>query len=152
MNGMFLNSDAYLRGTSQHSFSDNGSELFTNFICKIEGWKTRTKNLHWAAPVENGDSIHRRLDDLLDTLVEYEDAIAEGYMGILGKMNPDDINAIGCACTKAADLVSIILTDTVSFYDSLPADTRYKGITSETEVFIQSLNKYKYLFSLCNSI
>ena len=152
MNGMFLNSDTYLRSVSPRGFSDNGSGIFTNFICKIEGWKTRTKNLHWAAPVENGDSIHRRLDDLLGTLSDFEDTLAEGYMGILGKMEPDTINAIGCSCTKASDLISVIITDTLSFYDQIPEDTRFKGITSETEVLIHSLYKYKYLFSLCNAI
>lgn len=28
----------------------SGSDLFINFINKLEGYKTKCKNLHWSAP------------------------------------------------------------------------------------------------------
>ena len=30
-------------------------DLYINFLCRIEGWKTKCKNLHWSA---NNDSMH----------------------------------------------------------------------------------------------
>ena len=39
-----------------------GAEFFINFINKLEGYKTKCKNLHWAAPKKN---IHVYLDDFL---------------------------------------------------------------------------------------
>ena len=28
------------------------SELFISFLNRLEGWKTKCKNLHWAAPIK----------------------------------------------------------------------------------------------------
>lgn len=30
--------------------SITGSQFFINFLNQLEGWKTKCKNLHWAAP------------------------------------------------------------------------------------------------------
>ena len=63
--------------------SPTGSQFFINFLNQLEGWKTKCKNLHWAAPKKN---IHVYLDEFLNILSDYQDGLAEGYMGILGKM------------------------------------------------------------------
>lgn len=60
-----------------------GGQFFINFLNQLEGWKTKCKNLHWAAPKKN---IHVYLDEFLSILSSYQDSLAEGYMGILGKM------------------------------------------------------------------
>lgn len=39
---------------------------------------------------------------------------------------------------------------TIAFYDKIPQETVYKGIASECETFIQNINKYDYLFHLCD--
>lgn len=124
-------------------------QLFNNFINKIEGWKTRCKNLHWAAPKKN---IHVYLDDFLNVLSDYQDSLAEGYMGILGKMKPNDIYGTPCSCCDAITLINEIRIDTLNFYESIPADSIYKGLSSDCETFIQNINKYTYLFSLTDAI
>ena len=125
--------------------TNNPESLFLNFINKLEGWKTKCKNLHWAAPKKN---IHEYLDDFLGLLSDYQDGLAEGYMGILGKMQPNAIKGIASDTLNAMDLINEIIENTVKFYENIPEGTIYKGITSECETFIQNLNKYKYLFSL----
>ena len=50
-------------------------DLFISFLNKLEGWKTKCKNLHWAAPKKN---IHVYLDEFLDILGDYQDGLAEG--------------------------------------------------------------------------
>lgn len=125
--------------------TNNPESLFLNFINKLEGWKTKCKNLHWAAPKKN---IHEYLDNFLGLLSDYQDGLAEGYMGILGKMQPNAIKGIASDTLNAMDLLNEVIENTVKFYENIPEGTIYKGIASECETFIQNLNKYKYLFSL----
>lgn len=130
---------------NQEKFKFNSSEFYINFLNKLEGWKTKCKNLHWAAPKKN---IHEYLDDFLGVLSDYQDGLAEGYMGILGKMQPNAIKGIASDTLNAMDLLNEVIENTVKFYENIPEGTIYKGIASECETFIQNLNKYKYLFSL----
>lgn len=122
-------------------------EVFIGFINRIEGWKTKCKNLHWAAPKKN---IHVYLDEFLDILNEYQDGLAEGYMGILGKMQPNVVKGIPSESLNAIDFINEVRKATVEFYDRIPQETIYKGIASECETFIHNINKYKYLFELCD--
>ena len=124
-----------------------GGQFFINFLNQLEGWKTKCKNLHWAAPKKN---IHVYLDEFLSILSSYQDSLAEGYMGILGKMQPNVINGTSSNTLNANDFIEEVKAGTLSFYDKIPKETVYKGITSECETFIQNINKYKYLFSLCD--
>lgn len=125
----------------------NPSEFFIGFLNRLEGWKTKCKNLHWAAPKKN---IHVYLDEFLDILSDYQDGLAEGYMGILGKMQPNVIKGTPSDSLNAIDFINEVRGATIIFYDKIPQETIYKGIASECETFIQNINKYKYLFELCD--
>lgn len=122
-----------------------GSQFFINFLNQLEGWKTKCKNLHWAAPKKN---IHVYLDDFLSVISDYQDSIAEDYQGILGHMAPNAIKGIHCDCLNAIDFVKEVMIKTEEFYNRIPQDTCYVGIKSETETFIHNIYKYKYLFEL----
>ena len=123
------------------------SDFFINFLNRLEGWKTKCKNLHWAAPKKN---IHVYLDEFLGILSDYQDSLAEGYMGILGKMQPNVIKGISSDTLNAIDFINEVRGATIVFYDKIPQETVYKGIASECETLIQNINKYKYLFELCD--
>ena len=127
--------------------SPAGSQFFISFLNQLEGWKTKCKNLHWAAPKKN---IHVYLDEFLNILSDYQDGLAEGYLGILGKMRPNVIKGTASDTLNAMDFIEEVKAGTLSFYDKIPQETVYKGITSECETFIQNINKYKYLFGLCD--
>ena len=122
-----------------------GSQFFINFLNQLEGWKTKCKNLHWAAPKKN---IHVYLDDFLSVISDYQDSIAEDYQGILGHMQPNAIKGIHCDCLNAIDFIKEVSVKTEEFYNKIPQDTCYVGIKSETETFIHNVFKYKYLFEL----
>ena len=124
-----------------------GSQFFINFINQLEGWKTKCKNLHWAAPKKN---IHVYLDDFLSVISDYQDSIAEDYQGILGHMAPNAIKGIPCDCLNAIDFIKEVMIKTEEFYNKISQDTCYAGIKSETETFIHNIYKFKYLFELCN--
>lgn len=123
------------------------AQLFIGFINRLEGWKTKCKNLHWAAPKKN---IHVYLDEFLDEIVAYQDGLAEEYMGILGKMQPNAVKGVPSDTLNANDFIREVRDTTLLFYDKIPSDTIYKGIASECEAFIHTINKYTYLFSLCD--
>ena len=131
---------------SKSETNGNSTDLYINFLCQIEGWKTKCKNLHWAA---QNDSIHRRLDDLADVLSSYQDALAEDYMGINGRVRPDILIGISSNAIEPNTFISEIIENTLSFYSQIDSSVVYAGIKSETETFIHNLNKIKYLFSLC---
>ena len=122
-----------------------GSQFFINFLNQLEGWKTKCKNLHWAAPKKN---IHVYLDDFLSIISDYQDSIAEDYQGILGHMQPNAIKGTPCDCLNAIDFVKEVMIKTEEFYNRIPQDTCYVGIKSETETFIHNIYKFKYLFEL----
>lgn len=131
---------------SKSETNGNPTDLYINFLCQIEGWKTKCKNLHWAA---QNDSIHRRLDDLADVLSSYQDALAEDYMGINGRVRPDILTGISSNAIEPNTFISEIIENTLGFYSQIDLSVAYAGIKSETETFIHNLNKIKYLFSLC---
>lgn len=121
------------------------SQKFINFLNQLEGWKTKCKNLHWAAPKKN---IHVYLDEFLSILSDYQDGLAEEYQGILGKMQPNVIKGVPSDTLNAMDFINEVKSRTLEFYKGLPQEVEYKGIVSECETFIHNINKYKYLFGL----
>ena len=122
-----------------------GAQFFINFINKLEGFKTKCKNLHWSAPKKN---IHVYLDEFLGILSDYQDSVAEDYQGILGHMQPNVIEGIKSQSLNAIDFINEVKIATETFYNNIPDDTCYVGIKSETETFIHNIFKYKYLFEL----
>lgn len=124
-----------------------GSQFFINFLNQLEGWKTKCKNLHWAAPKKN---IHVYLDEFLAVLSDYQDSLAEEYQGLLGHMQPNAIKGIVSNTLNALDFIKEVKTGTELFYSKIPTGVSYAGIKSECETFIHNILKYKYLFELAD--
>ena len=122
-----------------------GSQFFINFLNQLEGWKTKCKNLHWAAPKKN---IHVYLDEFLEILSDYQDSLAEEYQGILGHIQPNVIKGVESNTLNAIDFIKEIRVKTEEFYNKISQETTYVGIKSECETFIHNILKYKYLFEL----
>lgn len=129
----------------QKIYSEEDKALFLDFLGVLSGFIVRSKNLHWSAPK---NSIHVRLDELHDELGKYQDALAEGFMGIFGNMEVEDVVYDGCDSMNAREFIDEIIEKTKKFYAYIPGDVIFKGITGETESFIQACNKYKYLLTL----
>lgn len=124
------------------------TEIFLTFINRLEGWKTKCKNLHWAAPKKN---IHVYLDEFLAILSDYQDSLAEEYQGLLGHMQPNAVKGIPSEVLNAPDMILEIKIETLKFYETIPTGVEYSGIRSECETFIHNILKYKYLFELCDN-
>lgn len=123
------------------------ADMCTCFLNTLEGFKTRCKNLHWSAPKKN---IHVYLDEFLEVISDYQDSLAEEYMGIKGQIAPDDIKGEHIVANRAQDFILEVRNKTLEFYKTIPDEVLYVGIKSECETFIHNINKYKYLFSLCD--
>lgn len=124
------------------------TEIFIAFINRLEGWKTKCKNLHWAAPKKN---IHVYLDEFLTILSDYQDSLAEEYQGLLGHMQPNAVKGTPSDVLNALDMILEIKIETLKFYETIPTGVEYSGIRSECETFIHNVLKYKYLFELCDN-
>lgn len=140
--------------SNPQSFSRGGQvqslRPFLNFINQLEGWKTKCKNLHWAASKNN---VHVRLDEFLEIISDYQDTVAEGIMGVLGiHLGPNDVAGNPGNATNATQLVEEVKSGTIAYYSQIPNNPLYSGLKSECETFIQNVNKYSYLFSLCDGI
>ena len=128
-----------------------GLAFFIDYICELEGAKTKIKNLHWAAktlPVSDKRGTHLYLDDFLGIVGDFQDTVAESSQGILGEMSAASVKGKELPCITPKELVGYLLVKTISFYENIPEETVYVGIKSETETFIKELTKYKYLFRL----
>lgn len=119
-------------------------KLFLNFLCVLEGAKTKCKNLHWAA---KANDIHIRLDEFSSILSDYQDGLAEEAMGIEGTVDLNFLVGKFEPVSDAIDFIDSLMEKTEMFYSKIPED--YVGIKGETESFIHNINKYKYLFKLC---
>jgi hypothetical protein len=132
----------------QKTYSEESKQAFLDFIGVLAGFIVKVKNLHWAAPRKN---IHVYLDEFHEILGKYQDSLAEGYMGILGQMGPNDVPYASCGASDAMTFIQEVLDKTKEFYSQIPDGTEFKGIVSETDSFIQDIGKYHYLFGLCNA-
>ena len=77
--------DNLLEGFGHESPSYEGNQ-FKDFLCVLEGFKTKFKNLHWSA---YSNSIHVRVDELIDEISDYQDILAEEVQGIQGQFEPN---------------------------------------------------------------
>ena len=128
--------------------SGSDTQVYIDFLCRLEGWKTRCKNLHWAAPKKN---IHVYLDEFFFFFSGFQDALAEDIMGLLGsRLSPNSINGTSCSSDNAIDFINQVNTATIIFYNKISDNPNYVGIKSETETFIHNIKKYNYLFNLCD--
>lgn len=148
MESVFMSStliDELASSKESQGGSIGNATKFIDFINRLEGWKTKCKNLHWASLKKN---IHTYLDDFLTVLSEYQDGLAEEEMGIYGRMLPNVIVGTTSMATNAKEFIDEVRAATLTFYEGLPQDALHAGIRSECETFIHNINKYRYLFSL----
>jgi hypothetical protein len=145
---MFEENSLFTPMESSRNIEVSGSQFFINFLNQLEGWKTKCKNLHWAAPKKN---IHVYLDEFLDILSDYQDGLAEEYQGLLGHMQPNAIKGVESSSLNAIDFISEVKQGTLKFYSRIPEGIEFSGIKSECETFIHNILKYKYLFELCDN-
>ena len=117
------------------------------FLNQLESYKTKFKNLHWSAV---NDTIHVRIDGLLDELGDFQDGIAEVAMGIQGQFGPNELMGSALSHQSPQDALRGLLSQTQMFLKSIESKAEYVGMKASVEGFITVLNKYSYLLKLAS--
>lgn len=116
-----------------------------NFENRLQGYRTRVKELHFSAKKH---SIHVILDDFSNELAEYEDEIMEEAQAIHGQYTPGELNPVLPKSLDAESLMKEIRADLANMREFFQKELMYIGLQSETESFFHIVNKTLYLIKL----
>ena len=128
----------------QKLFSDIDSDIIKQFLGRLSGFVHKAKSLHWAA---RGKDIHEYLDEIWEATYKFQDTVAEGYMGINGKLD-SNIPFLMPESNTPAEFIQELEEKVLDCYKLFDDEPKYQGLKGEFESFIQTIEKYKYLFGL----
>lgn len=115
---------------------------FINLANKLEGFKTRLKELHWSAP---SHSIHIITDDFSNELGNFEDSVIENAIAIVDFIYPGELKPILPDAkdfeTYLEDLRGLLADIKREMGDA----TMWTGIINSVDDFFETVNKYIYL-------
>lgn len=113
-----------------------------DFLCWIEGCKTRLKNLHWS---EEDNSKHVYLDDLNTDLNEFEDKFAEAIQAGVGRFEKETIQGTVVESENPIEIVSSIFNKVEEMRSLLnEKEEQYHGEISWLDDFAVTLKQDKY--------
>ena len=122
------------------------ADMVLDYIKRIEGYRIRIREFHWDA---KNNSLHKLADSLMSDLVEYEDSIAEDFMGIIGyRIQVGTVIPKLPKSTEIKALLNEMTNDALLLKKYIGALPLWSGITSLIDECIHLLNKSKYLAEL----
>ena len=114
-----------------------------DFICKLEGYKTGIKQLHWDA---NSLSQHQLCDDIATTVSDYQDKVAEVEQSISGRLPLNNLKGTAYTVKNLKSFVEDVIKSTNDFYSKLKKEgDKYIGMRSDTEAFLSDMQRQLYL-------
>ena len=114
-----------------------------DFICKLEGYKTGIKQLHWDA---NSLSQHQLCDDIASTISDYQDKVAEVEQSISGRLPLNNLKGTAYTVKNLKSFVEDVIKSTNDFYSKLKKEgDKYIGMRSDTEAFLSDMQRQLYL-------
>lgn len=117
------------------------------FVCRLESYKTKFKNLHWSAA---NDMIHKRVDEFLDALDSFQDEVAENGQGTIGQFGPNDLTTTHLGFTTPLEAIEALNKETIAFHEEMCESDEFIGIVNSIEGFLMTLKRYVYLFRICS--
>lgn len=130
----------------QKLYSALDPEIIKQFLGRLSGFVHKAKSLHWAA---DGKDIHEYLDEIWEATYKFQDTVAEGYMGIDGKIDSNIPFLMPNDSNTPEKFIKELEFQVIDYYRLFDDDPKYSGLRGEFESFIQTIEKYKYLFGLC---
>lgn len=131
---------------------DNEAPEIQILLNKLEGYKTRVKNMHWSAkflPYRETQELHEDLDDVLSLISDYQDTIAENYMGLFGNLPLGFLNGVQPDSNDPLEVIDDIITTLRNFHSMHRDNVAYTGMVNATEDLLEQLPVKKYLIQLC---
>ena len=122
-------------------------QIVLNFLCYLESFKSKFKNLHWSAA---NLTYHRAIDELLDDLNEFQDEVAETFQGFLGEQFQPNF-LVGRPSIKSIcpmETICLLIEAVDGFCETFKDDYKLNGILNSINDFQQELLKHRYLFML----
>lgn len=116
-----------------------------NFENRIQGYRTRVKELHFAA---NRHSIHKIFDEFGEELAKFEDEIMEDAQAIHGQYSPGEINPVLPKSLSEESILREIRADLINMKDFFESQPMYTGCLNVLEDFFHTVNKNIYLVRL----
>ena len=114
-----------------------------DFICKLEGYKTAIKQLHWGA---NSLPQHQLCDDIATTVSDYQDKVAEVEQSISGRLPLNNLKGTAYTVKNLKSFVEDVIKSTNDFYSKLKKEgDKYIGMRSDTEAFLSDMQRQLYL-------
>jgi len=116
-------------------------EKLVEVLNKIEGHKTRLKELHWSSP---SHSFHIIIDEFSSELADFEDGLAENSIALLDFVRPGDLNPI---LPKETDFESDLeaIRALLAGIKSDCEETFWSGVINLVDDFWTVVNRYIYL-------
>lgn len=119
------------------------------YVTKIMAFSDKFRTLHWAA---ESMSLHKCIDEFIDEIEEYKDAIAENIQGVIGQFKASDFCKIELPVNDDALCIINELKQCVhNWLKCHTDDVEYEGCRSLTSSFLEEIHKYVYLFRLCRT-
>lgn len=113
------------------------------YICKMEGYKTAIKDLHWDA---DNLSQHKLCDDIADEIKDFQDVVSEIEQALDGNLPFNELQGTKYKVTNLKDFLNDVIKETISFYKTIGGKgDDYIGMRSECETFIAAMQKNIYL-------
>lgn len=119
--------------------------VLLTFLCDLEGYKIKFKNLHWSAP---SDAVHKRVDDILDSIIEFQDEVAEVTQGIYGVFGPNELAATHMQFDTSIQALQSLIDKVNYFHEKVSGKKELIGVTASVEGFMTQLRKYMYLLKI----
>jgi hypothetical protein len=118
--------------------SFRGTIDFINFV-----WNTyfKVREIHWN---ERNRATHKLADDVMSSLIDYQDFIMECNMGMFGRPGYNIFNIINIEVNDLKELLTALRTKTLEFKSSIPG-TIYSGLTKILDDLVADINKWIYL-------
>lgn len=114
-----------------------------DYICKLEGYKTAIKSLHW-----NSSSLeqHKLCDDIADIISEFQDQVSEVEQSISGKLPFNKLKGINYKISNLKKFVEDVISETNKFYKKIKTQgDKYVGMASDCESFLSDIQRQLYL-------
>ena len=114
-----------------------------DFVCKLEGYKTAIKQLHWDA---KSLSQHQLCDDIAGIISDYQDKVAEVEQSMSGRLPLNNLKGTPYTVSSLKKFVDDVISSTNDFYAKLKNEgDDYIGMRSDTEAVLSDLQRQLYL-------
>ena len=119
-------------------------ESFQILLNKLEGYKTKFREFHWAAETKKE---HIVCDDLISETTSFQDEFAEAGFSFFGKNQVGELNPEMIFTTTTEDTIDSLISDILSVKELVNDKIEFCGISAIIDEIIVKLNKFKTLLT-----